>query len=52
MKEKEERKKDDDNISMIASDGAGSKGSFLFGGEALTVSSSRTQGKHFPKEHV
>jgi predicted PP-loop superfamily ATPase len=45
LKEKEQRKQDEDNMSVIASTGGDSKASFLFGGEALTVSSSKTQGK-------
>lgn len=44
LEEKEKRKQDDDNMSVIASTGGDSQASFLFGGEALTVSSSRTQG--------
>lgn len=46
LKEKEQRKQDEDNMSVIASTGGDSKASFLFGGEALTVSSSKTQGKY------
>ncbi len=43
----EKAKNNDDNISMNGSMGGDSKASFLFGGEALTVSSSKTQGNKF-----
>lgn len=44
LDEKAKLRPDDDNVSMNGSAGGDSKNSFLFGGEALTVSSSKTQG--------
>ena len=47
LDEKQRLRQDDDNCSVVASQGGDSKASFLFGGDALTVSSSKTQGKIF-----
>jgi RNA processing factor Prp31 len=47
LEEKQRLRQDDDNCSVVASHGGDSKASFLFGGDALTVSSSKTQGNIF-----
>lgn len=44
LEQKERQRLDQDNVSVVASHGD-SKGSFLFGGEAQSIASSKTQGR-------
>ena len=46
LEQKEKQRHNDDNISVVASNGD-SKASFLFGGEAQSIASSKTQGNKF-----